>query len=79
MGAAWPYKNIAIDPQLHMDISMAAAKAGLSKKKMAEKAILYGLHNGVLAKALREVLGADSLEDAQAIADEALAEYDGKE
>jgi len=71
--------NHAIGPEFHPDINMASAQAAISMKFLAEQTTLCRVYNGTLVKALHKVLGADTLEQAHAIADDALAEYDGKE
>ena len=46
MNKKWPYKTLAIGEGVHTDIRIAAAKAGVSKKEMAERAFRLGLDAG---------------------------------
>lgn len=49
----WPYKTLAIGEDVHTDIRIAAAKAGVSKKEMAERAFRLGLAAGELAEVVK--------------------------
>jgi len=57
------FQTLAIDEQLHTDISLVAAKEGLHKYEVAERLCRLGLVAGDLAAALRDLVHADAFQE----------------